>query len=138
MNNQVFEKLSRFGYHDTTITSINVTNNGLELVFDDGLYNLSNTGKETTKTPRIKVLLIVEGFDMNALYEYVAVCYQKKHKVIELQLEESSELNGFNYLVISDVYFSNFNNTILIKCSGNKLVNSEIIVENIRDIEFCF
>ena len=132
----IFDKLSQFGFHDAVINSVVVDNDGLEILFKDGLYHLDINGKETTKTQNIKLILRICDFNKKILFEHISIRYQKKHRVIELPLEQTTELNNLYDLIIDNVYFSSFDNSVLIKCSGTQYVNAEIVIENIVDVTF--
>ena len=55
--NNIFEKLFQYGFHDTEISSMECENLEINLNFDEGIYLLDETGKETILSKPMQVIL---------------------------------------------------------------------------------
>ena len=56
----IINKLFKYGFHDTVITSFSFSKNYIDLDFNQGLYELDDSGKEKELTNSIRVRLYID------------------------------------------------------------------------------
>ena len=131
-------KVRRFLVHDTFIIPINISSAGdidVTTSFDKGIYNLDDSGKETSLTgPRTLTILFDSNVE-NAFDAIIVTIVKKKNSTFMADVEKLYQKNAFNNLEVSDVYFSKFNNTILLDV-GKDDYKLLLYVSNCIDVLF--
>ena len=119
---KLFDTQFSYGYHDTTISNIKVCEHQVKVHFDKGLYALDKNGRETELTkPIVLVIDIDKNHGLVASQTVTVLRYSNKrfHKGLKrLDVEEIKESELAN-LLIGNVYYSDFNNTVLFEAFGN-------------------
>ena len=107
----IFIKLSNYGFHDTKITSISCSDLEVKIKFDDGIYFLDKNGKEANLSNPVELILKINSSFDSSLNSFEIREYGRKMKYIELsQFQKYLVKNPFN---IAMDYHSDFNNSIL-------------------------
>lgn len=129
--NNIFEQLFEYGFHDTELTSISGENLEIRLNFNEGIYLLDETGKETTLSQPIQMVLNISSY-YNSFHEALEIKeYGKKIKYLDFSM-----LKKFlqkKSMGISMVYYSHFNNCLLLD-GGVYGKNIMISIEGISKI----
>lgn len=131
--NKVFSEIFKYGFHDTEITSISIDKNDIQIFFENGLYLLDDSGKETTLTGSIILILSIESS-----FNEIENCFEirefgKKIKYVDIQWFQN-QLKREPYS-ISMHYYSKFNDSILF--DGGFLGKQVILsIEEIGNIKF--
>ena len=119
---KLFDTLFSYGFHDTTISNIKVCEHQVKVYFNKGLYSLGKNGNETELTkPIVLVIDIDKNHGLVASQTVTVLRYSNKrfHKGLKrLDVEEIKESELAN-LFIGNVYYSDFNNTVLFEAFGN-------------------
>ena len=71
--NNIFKQLSDYGFHDTIISSIEGNGLILKLNFDNGVYLLSQLGKETFLSKPIQMILKIRS-DFTSSIVFPSTC----------------------------------------------------------------
>lgn len=128
--NNIFEKLLQYGFHDTYITAIEIGTFEIRLEFKEGIYLLDESVRERNLSKPLQIILKINSTfidtpkDVFEIREYV-----KKLKYLEYSIFENYfEKDKFGILML---YYSNFNNSILIE---GGICNKQIMF-SIEDIE---
>ncbi|MBE5758476.1 MAG: hypothetical protein E7332_00375 [Clostridiales bacterium] len=107
----IFIKLSNYGFHDTKITSISCSDLEVKIKFDDGIYFLDENGKEANLSNPVELILKINSSFDSSLNSFEIREYGRKMEYIELsQFQKYLVKNPFN---IAMNYYSDFNNSIL-------------------------
>jgi len=59
--NNIFEKLLQYGFHDTDITSIEISAFEIRLKFKDGIYLLDESGKERNLSKPTQIIFKINS-----------------------------------------------------------------------------
>lgn len=128
--NNIFEKLLQYGFHDTYITAIEIGTFEIRLEFKERIYLLDESGRERNLSKPLQIILKINSTfidtpkDVFEIREYV-----KNLKYLEYSIfEKYFEKDKFGILML---YYSNFNNSILIE---GGICNKQIMF-SIEDIE---
>lgn len=135
--NKVYEALTQYGLHDTKIDRIILDGNSIIFEFNDGVYGLSASGKEIALTGKCSLKITADIAATPELENYVNVCRSLKNRTKELTITELTELvdkYGFN---VDNLYFSAFNNEVLI-VGGIGKYGIEIYISDILQAEYIF
>lgn len=112
----LFDEIFRFGYHDTELSSIIIEGRTVMLFFKDGLYNLDSNGVELDKSKPITLNLEIGSVygEIYLLVEAIDFSYKKDRYIEYNELRKLIQKKQFP---IHNLYYSRFNNTILIEGS---------------------
>lgn len=116
----IFDVFREFALHDTKLHSIEIIENGVIFLFQDGIYKTDQTGKELFLTPKCTMCISICNFDKERSWEHVFVQQIKKHRIAEKSLLRLIDLLNNDPLNISMQYQSYFGNSILINGWNNK------------------
>jgi len=110
----IYDKIMKFGYHDTDATVISYDESRIILDFEKGIYNLDESGREKDLTSCAKIIITVD-----TRYDKITNCVEffeigSKFKTISLEI--FCNLVKKSTLGINNVYYSRFNSTILFEC----------------------
>lgn len=131
----MFEKCIDYGLHDTFINDIIIEENGLIFLFQEGVYVLDDTGKETTLSKPCKMRIYIDDFDSNRLFEHCSFYKCHKNRFSEVDLSEIKKQLSKNRLDIDLDFYSPFARAISIRgCIGKYTV--EIRITEIQSINF--
>lgn len=127
----------QYGLHDTEINRITVTEYGIVLEFDKGVYLLDDTGKETELSKKCFLELKINFFDREKMYEHVLVRLTRKNKTKEIEYADfAAMLTKSSFNVYLD-YYCPFADSILIKGSTDQ-GGIEFTVTEIAELSFTF
>ena len=131
----VLDELFKYGYHDTYIDSISFLKKYIDIHFKNGIFNLDEVGRETTLTTNVKMRIYVDIslFSLNEVIEIREV-YPKYQNISTKKVVSCLKKNDFS---VENIYFSNFNNKILIECGCEDNVYL-LSIEDCEKIEFIF
>ena len=135
--NKVFDALMQYGLHDTKIGRITPEGNSIVFEFDNGVYSLSASGKEIALTGRCSLKITADIAATAELENYVNIRRSFKNRTKELKITELTGLvdkYGFN---VDNLYFSVFNNEVLI-VGGIGKYGIEICISDILQAEYIF
>lgn len=128
--NNIFEKLLQYGFHDTDITAIEIESFEIILEFKNGIYLLDENGRERNLSKPLKIIFKINSTFVNtprAVFEIRE--YVKKLKYLDYStFEKYFQKDKFGILML---YYSNFNNSILIE---GGICNKQIMF-SIEDID---
>ncbi|MDE5566240.1 MAG: hypothetical protein K2H02_05665 [Anaeroplasmataceae bacterium] len=132
----IFDKIFEFGYHDTELTFLDNEEMMLKLYFGNGLYNLDAQGVELDLSKPIILCLKI-----NPKFK----CVDNIIEIIDLSGKKDTyiEYKNFKKLLkkdscpICNLYFSGFNETILIDCSL-RTKRIQITIEGIEEVSFLY
>ena len=119
---KLFDTLFSYGFHDTTISNIKVCEHQVKVHFDKGLYSLDKNGKETELTKPITLVIDIDkehglvASQTIAIQRYSNKRFHKGLKRLDIEEIKDSELMN---LVVGNVYYSGFDNAVLIEAFGN-------------------
>ena len=88
------------------------------MIFEDGVWNLDNDGNEISKTRSVQLKINLNMMYMSTpldAFEIYMIGKTSKYCDIENLIGKKISFN------ISNVFFSNFNNTLLIDCDDGKV-----------------
>ncbi len=135
--NNVFEPLFQYGFHDTEFSSIEIDGTEIKLYFNEGIYLLDETSNETqlSKSAIVVLKVALQPFIEQVEKQIeVKTCDEKVEEVEYSQLKKDLKKQPFE---VFSVYFSPFNNTVLITGSiGNKSV--DLSIEGVQNIQVLF
>ena len=97
---KLFDTLFSYGFHDTTISNIKICEHQVKVYFNKGLYSLGSLVASQTVT----------------VLRYSDKRFHKGLKRLDVEEIKESELAN---LFIGNVYYSDFNNTVLFEAFGN-------------------
>ncbi len=131
----IIDKLFKYGFHDTAITSFSFSKNYIDLNFNSGLYELTDNGIEKKLTNSVKVRLYIDDRFFN-VDDIVTIRNMKpKYKCIDNQMFIKHYSN--KDLDVCNVFYSRFNKTILFECGYEEKIFL-FSIENVIDIEYFF
>ena len=129
--NNLFEEISKYGFHDTKMFSINGKGLEIKLNFDEGIYLLDTNGKETILSKPMQIVLRIDSY-FDSFEEAIEIKeYGKKVKYIDyLTLKKYLQKTPFG---IAMSYYSNFNNCILFD-GGTAKKRIMLSIEGVKEI----
>lgn len=131
------KELEKYGLHDTQFNNIILSENGLTLTFNSGIYILDQSHKECNLTKQCELIIKIMRFSSTRLYEHLEVNVYKKNKFYEVDFFDFIEIVEKNHFNIDDVFYSSFSDSILIKgFSGKNKI--EFLISEISNIEIHF
>lgn len=129
--NNIFKQLFQYGFHDTELSSIYGENLEISLIFDNGIYLLDESGKETVLTEPIKIVLTVNSY-FDSFENAIEIReYGKKIKYLDYLMFKKHLLK--ERFGISMAYFSHWNNCIMFD-GGISKKNIMLSIEGIDEI----
>lgn len=135
--NKIFDALTQYGLHDTKIDRITLEGNSIIFEFNDGVYGLSTFEKEMELTGKCRLKIAVDIAETAELENYVNIRRSFKNRTKELTIKELTgfvDKYGFN---VDNLYFSAFNNEVLI-VGGIGKYGIEIYISDILQAEYIF
>lgn len=136
--NNVFEFLFQYGFHDTEFSSIEISGTEIKLDFDKGVYLLDETGKETqlSKPAIIVVKVALQPFIEQVEQQIEIRECNRKYKDIEYsKFKEYLQKEHFEVFM---VYFSPFDNTVLVTGSIGQNRSIDLSIAGVKDIQVLF
>lgn len=127
----------QYGLHDTIINRITRTNVGIILEFNDGVYLLDDTGKETVLSKKCNLELKINFFDRQKMYEHIEIKRICKKKIEEIEYDEFEALLSKNTFTVYLDYYRPFGDSVLIKGSIGKY-GIEFVVTEIAELSYSF
>lgn len=131
----IFNKLNQYGLHDTRINNIMVEGENIILVFNEGVYRLSDSGRETDLTGARKLIITVAVTKNADIEDYLTVNKLFRKKREELSLKQLLKLVDEYSFDVFSMYFSAFNNEMLIVGDIWKF-GAELYISDIVDAEY--
>ena len=131
----IVNKLFKYGFHDTVITSFSFSKNYIDLDFNQGLYELDDSGKEKELTNSIRVRLYIDDRFFTTDDVVTVRNVKSKYKCINNQYFIKHYSN--KEIDVCNVFYSRFNKTVLVEC-GHEDKIFLLSIENIIDIEYLF
>lgn len=135
--NKVFDDLTQYGLHDTKIGRIIQEGNSIIFEFDNGVYGLSTFGKEMELTGKCRLKIAIDITANSALENYVTIRRSFKKRIQELTTKKLTEFVDKYYFDVHNLYFSAFNNEVLI-VGGIGRYGIEIYISDILQAEYLF
>lgn len=130
----ISEKLSKYGFHDTELSSIDFDKATVTLNFKDGLYFLDTNGKELNRTKSVQVIIrFNEEFEsLDEIFDFREFRKRKGYRIDYLSFSKHLKQETYE---ICDVYYSNFSKALLF---DGGFCKRDIIftIEAITDIVF--
>lgn len=123
-----------YGLHDTKLTKIELKDSCIHLIFDGGVYNLDNDGKETSLTSKCVLILKLRE---SCLWDNLKFTKCRKNRIKEISFDDFSKMLNDSAFDIECDYHSTFDNEILLKGYINKF-KIEVVISNIIQHEFLF
>lgn len=127
----------KYALHDTQINKIVCNHQGVELYFENGVYLLDETGKETAPSAPCRLVITINAFDATKIYEHIIVTQFRKSKVTEISFADFLKLLEKNTFDIDMDYYSYFGASILLKGYSGKY-EIELAISEIEKAEYEF
>lgn len=131
----MFGKCIEYGLHDTYVNDIIIEENGLTFLFEEGVYILNDTGKETSLSKPCKMCINIEDFDKNSLFEHCLFYKCHKNHFSEVEFSDIKKLLSKYRFVIDLDFYSTFARAISLRGHIGKYL-AEIRITEIQSIEF--
>lgn len=127
----------QYGLHDTTINRITCTDDGIILEFDDGVYLLDETGRETVLSKKCYLEIKINFFNRQKMFEHIEIerIYKKKSEEIEYD-EFITLLSKYAFSIYLD-YYSPFADSLLIRGSIGKY-GIDFVVTEVAELTYTF
>ena len=109
------DTLREYAFHDTNLHGVEVVENGVNLLFSEGIYRNDEHGKELFLTPRCEIRLQIRVFDPAKVWEHISVQKRKRKKVLDLDFSVFLGLFKKNALKIYMQYHSFFSQVIMFR-----------------------
>ena len=127
----------QYGLHDTVINRITRTDDGIILEFDNGVYLLDDTEKETVLSKKCYLELKINFFDRQKMYEHICINLIHKRKIKTIEYSEFECMLEKSDIDVSLDYYCPFADSFLIK--GNmKQGEIEFVVTEIAELSYSF
>ena len=110
----IYDKIMKFGYHDTDVTGISYDESRIILDFEKGIYDIDALGREKCLTSFTKIIITVD-----TRYAKITNCveiFEIGRKFKTISLETFCNLVKKSTLGIDNVYYSRLNSIILFEC----------------------
>ena len=91
------KELEKYGLHDTQFNNIILSENGLTLTFNSGIYILDQIHKECNLTKQCELIIKIMRFSSTRLYEHLEVNVYKKNKFYEVDFFDFIEIVEKNH-----------------------------------------
>lgn len=127
----------QYGLHDTVINRINRTDDGIILEFDNGVYLLDDTGKETVLSKKCNLELKINFFDRQNMFQHIAINLIRKKRIKEIEYDKFEALLSKNVFSVYLDYYRPFGDSFLIKGSIDKY-GIEFEVSEIAELSYTF
>ena len=111
----LYDSIFKYGYHDSVLTSIKTENNTFCLFFEQGLYTYTSDGNEDDKTGPIKMFIEIDNELTGNIMDVVSVVKYNRRGRHFIDAEDFINNAKIKDLTIFDLYFSRFDNTIMIE-----------------------
>ena len=110
----IFEKLLQYGFHDTHITKIEIEAFEIRLEFKKGIYMLDESGREQFLSKPMQIIFKINSTCVGMAQDAFEIReWSKKLKHLDYStFEKCFKKDDFGILML---YYSNFNNSILIE-----------------------
>ena len=131
----MINNLFKYGFHDTDVNDIKIEGNSIILYFDDGIYILDKFNNETNLSKPISMNIKID----NKYFKTIDVIEIREifPKYRSLDFKALKKYLKNDKLGINNVYYSNFNSTVLIECGiGEKILL--IFIEECLDVNYNF
>ena len=131
----MINNLFKFGFHDTDVNDIRIEENSIILYFNEGIYILDEFNNETNLSKPISMNIKID----NKYFKTIDVMEIREisPKHCSLDFKTLKKYLKKDKLGISNVYYSNFNNTILIKCGISEKIFL-IFIEECLEVNYNF
>ena len=130
----IFEE---YALHDTRLNGITICDDGIELLFCEGVYKTDEKGKELFLTPECTIKFSICDFDQKNYYRHITVSKIKKNKIFETDLLKLICLLKEAPLDIDMQYYSVFSNAVLIRGTIGKC-KFDFEITEISEVAFLF
>ena len=127
----------QYGLHDTVINRIIRTDDGIVLEFDDGVYLLDGTGRETVLSKKCYLELKINDFDRRNMFEHISITLDYKRKLKEIEYAEFETMLSKNAFSVYLDYYCPFADSLLIKGSIDKY-GIKFVVTEIAELTYSF
>ena len=131
----IIKKLFKYGYHDTDINSIRITKTSVDLTFNAGLFVLDENGNEDLLTNGVTIRIFVDSRHSNIEEAINILQITPKNK--KVQINNIKKTIKDHPLGVDNLFFSNFNSTILLECGFSETVLL-LSIEDCIDVDFLF
>ena len=120
----VINSIFCYGFHDTNINYIIINNDEITIYFDGGLYCLDNNRNEDKLIPKLKMIIKTELFYEGTDAGNNMNVWDSRHGDLDLDYFLKKVKN--KSFGIDNLYYSSFNNSILI----DGIIDDESNMEN--------
>lgn len=127
----------QYGLHDTVINRITRTNDGIVLEFDDGVYLLDDTGRETILSKKCYLEIKINFFNKQKMFEHIGIDRIYKKKIEEIEYDEFEALLSRNGFLVFLDYYCPFGDSILIRGSVGKY-GIDFSVTEVAELSYYF
>lgn len=131
---ELFEFNKKYGFHDTAITNILLSDKKLSMFFPNGVYLLDEKGKESVLTKRCRVDFLFNSYSDSA-EDNVSIWFFGKRK--EISIDRFRKRLGKEKFEILFDYYSPFARSVLFKGYVGK-ISVDFIVDDISAVNFVF
>lgn len=100
--------------HDSILNQILITENGIKLIFNNGIYKTDSNGIQTELTNKCCMNIKINEFDSKNLFQHIEIYKIYKKKVTEINYQELSNLLNVYYFDIDDEFYSQFSKSLLL------------------------
>ena len=133
----MLKKQIDYGLHDAYIYDILLEENGISLLFNDGVYLLDENGKETQLSAPCKMLINVENFDKSKIYAHCDFRKTHKNRFKNIEFTDLKKLLLKDKINIDLDFYSPFAQAISIKGTICRCF-IELTIYDVVSIEFIF
>ena len=130
-------KSKEYCLHDTALNDITVEKFCIELIFEKGIYSLSEEGKEARLTDKCVLKVNIDNFQTEHIWQHLQILSQYKRKIKEISILELKKMLLVGSLIVDDSFWSDFSNGLIIKGNVNKYF-IELKITEINAIEYSF
>lgn len=127
----------KYCLHDASLNNICVGKSGIELIFEKGIYVLTQEGKEDTLTDKCELKIDINNFYSENVLQHLQIIRQYKRKIKEISIWELKEMLLKDNFVVYDSFWSDFSKGLIIKGNVNKFF-VELNITEIKTIEYLF
>lgn len=113
--NLKFDEIKKYGLHDTEIDNVEINDGTLIVDISSGVFYLDSFGKELAKSKNCKIIFEIGGLNKQNVYEHLEIFKKRKNTVKEIKFDNFKKLLNTNIFSIDGNYYSDFNNSILLK-----------------------
>lgn len=127
----------QYGLHDTVISRIICTDDGIILEFDDGVYLLDDIGRETVLSKKCYLKVLINDFDRQNLFQHITVNLIRKKRIKEIEYDKFEALLTKNAFSVYSDYYCPFDDSLLIKGNIDKY-GIDFEVSEIAELSYSF